>query len=206
MSRHMVGWIDKYNILVLFEKYWKYTVCTPSEQIQITIWWWDKQACLVLLFFGTFTFIIKGRLVPPFHEIFSQSIHNSDTRHTKLKQRKISTGSTNLRKVAAILLLNFEQCVPSHPKPKWRREERKPTDAQCAPPRSQQLLIWNDTFLFIPEKSRSAASSVNTHPHRLLTRTDELEQDMIKRRGEKPFSCNQYIYKCTQASHLKMHI
>ena len=60
----------------------------------------------ILPFFVTFTFIIKGRVVTIFHEIFSQSIHNSDTRHTKLKQRKISTGSTNLLKVAAILLLN----------------------------------------------------------------------------------------------------
>ena len=41
-------------------------------------------------------------------------------------------------------------------------EERKTTDVPCVPPHSQQLVIWKDTFLFIPEKSRSIASSVNT--------------------------------------------
>ena len=53
--------------------------------------------------FGTFTFIQKAdwrHLIPcllqVIHEIFVQSIHNSDTRQTKLEQRKIYITSTNI--------------------------------------------------------------------------------------------------------------
>ena len=101
-------------------------------------------------------------------EIFLQSTHTSDTRQTNRKEKKICIGSTDWQKLTASVPLNLAQCL-LHPKPKQRKEERKATDAPYVPPRSQELLLWNNTFLFIPEKSRSSASSVNTNAHRLLT-------------------------------------
>ena len=100
-------------------------------------------------------------------EILLQSTHTYDTRQTNRKEKKICIGSTNWQKLTASVPLNLAQCL-LHPKPKQRKEERKATDAPCAPPRSQQLVIWNDTFLFIPERSSSSANSVNTNAHRLV--------------------------------------
>ena len=95
-------------------------------------------------------------------EIFLQSTHTYDTRQTNRKEKKICIGSTNWQKLTASVPLNLAQCL-SHPKPKERKWERKATDAPCVPPCSQQVVIWKITFLFIPEKSRSAASIVNTN-------------------------------------------
>ena len=67
--------------------------------------------------------------------------------------------SWNKRRSASI------QCLP-HSKP---REERNATNAPCVPHRSPELFIWNDTFLFIPEKSRSAVTSVNTNAQQMVT-------------------------------------
>ena len=96
---------------------------------------------------------------------FLQSIHNSDTRLTKWKQRKICIALEASFKENGQNLL---KCL-SHPKPKQRREERKPTDAPYVPPHSQQVISSRFTFLFIPEKSRSAAISVSTNAQGKVT-------------------------------------
>ena len=95
-------------------------------------------------------------------EIFLQSTHNSWERRNWKKRR------FNWYHWTTSAQLKVVQC-PLHPKPKQILEERKPTDAPCVPPRLPKLVIWNDTFLFIPEKSRSAAISVSTNAHRKVT-------------------------------------
>ena len=52
-------------------------------------------------------------------------------------ERKIYIGSTDWQKVVASFSLNWT-CL-SHPKAKWRKEERNPIDVTCVLPRSQQL-------------------------------------------------------------------
>ena len=79
--------------------------------------------------------------------IFSQSKVLIQDRQSWNKRRSAST-----------------QCLP-HPK---LREERNTTDAPCVTTRSILLLFWKFTFLFTPEKSPSAAISVNTNEHRVV--------------------------------------
>ena len=81
---------------------------------------WTCFFCPSPLFY-TFTFIMKALMTyfpREIHEIFFHSILNSDTRQTKLKQRKVSAIRSNTRQqVAASFSLIFEQCI-SHHKPK----------------------------------------------------------------------------------------
>ena len=51
-------------------------------------------------------------------------------------------------------------------------EERSSMSARCVHTHLLLMLILNSTCLFILEKSCSAASSVNTPAHRLLTSRD----------------------------------
>ena len=124
--------------------------------------WVHSHFCQNLIFSFGSSFFFSFSPIPS-----SQSITLPQERRTRNKESSALEAPIN-KKTSTRFPLSFVQCL-SHPKPKQRRVERNPTDALCVPSRSQKLLIWKFIFLFIPVKNRSAASSVNTNAHRLVT-------------------------------------
>ena len=73
------------------------------------------------------------------------------------EQRKLQTSQVSSKK-----------CLPRKRRPS-REEKRSSMVARCVPTHQLLRLIWNSTRLFTLEKSSSAASSVNTPSHGLVT-------------------------------------